>query len=81
MTELLHSPSLESTSKTDSEALAIVWGQHLKGEAPIGGAKNAALVIMARTLLCSEDGRIRNLSELTDISSMIQILQAPGVTV
>ncbi|MGD1907958.1 MAG: UDP-N-acetylglucosamine 1-carboxyvinyltransferase [Leptolyngbyaceae cyanobacterium] len=81
MTELLNPQLPVSTSETHSQTLVIVGGQRLKGEAPISGAKNSALVIMAGALLCSEGCRIRNVPDLTDVSSMVQILEALGVTV
>lgn len=57
-----------------------IYGQHsLKGQVKISGAKNSALAIMAGTLLCSEDCRLRNVPQLVDIQRMGQILSAFGV--
>ncbi|MGK7942369.1 MAG: UDP-N-acetylglucosamine 1-carboxyvinyltransferase [Crocosphaera sp.] len=51
----------------------------LRGETHISGAKNSALVLMAGSILCSEDCRLRNLPLLVDIERMTQILAAIGV--
>ncbi|BFM40907.1 UDP-N-acetylglucosamine 1-carboxyvinyltransferase [Synechocystis sp. LKSZ1] len=51
----------------------------LSGEVRISGAKNSALAIMAGTLLCADDCRLRNLPALADIDRMGQILAAIGV--
>ena len=57
-----------------------IWGQHpLSGQVQISGAKNAALVLMAGALLCSEDTRLRNVPSLADVARMGQILSALGV--
>lgn len=51
----------------------------LKGEVIISGAKNSALALMAGSLLCSEDCRLRNLPSLVDVHRMTQVLAALGV--
>jgi UDP-N-acetylglucosamine 1-carboxyvinyltransferase len=59
-----------------------IQGRHpLTGEVKISGAKNAALVIMAGALLCSDECQIRNVPSLADIERMSQILSALGVQV
>ncbi len=59
-----------------------IQGRHsLKGEVKISGAKNAALVIMAGALLCSDECQISNVPALADIERMSQILSALGVQV
>jgi UDP-N-acetylglucosamine 1-carboxyvinyltransferase len=45
----------------------------------ISGAKNSALVIIAGSLLCPDDCRIRNVPSLVDVTRMGQILSALGV--
>jgi UDP-N-acetylglucosamine 1-carboxyvinyltransferase len=69
------------TIETDQPYLEIQGGYSLSGEVSISGAKNAALVIMAGALLCSDECRIRNVPALADIDRMSQILAALGVTV
>jgi UDP-N-acetylglucosamine 1-carboxyvinyltransferase len=50
--------------------IEIFGGSTLKGEVRISGAKNSALAIMAGTILCSDDCRLRNLPNLADITRM-----------
>ena len=61
--------------------IEIFGGSTLKGEVRISGAKNSALAIMAGTILCSDDCRLRNLPNLADITRMSQILSAIGVKI
>ena len=57
-----------------------IWGGHpLGGHVKISGAKNSALVIMAGSLLCSGDCRIRNVPLLADVARMSEVLSALGV--
>ena len=66
-------------TQTDEPVLEI-WGRaSLAGEVKISGAKNSALAIMAGTLLCPQDCRIRNIPSLVDITRMSQVLTALGV--
>src|SRR5438477_9565645 len=56
------------------DSLLIKGGVPLHGEVTISGAKNAALPIMAATLLTSEPCCIRGLPNLSDVRFMSQIL-------
>lgn len=58
------------------DKLVIRGGAPLKGEITISGAKNAALPIMAASLLTDEACTIRNVPGLSDIGTMIKILRA-----
>jgi UDP-N-acetylglucosamine 1-carboxyvinyltransferase len=58
--------------------LKVRGGFSLQGEVQISGAKNAALAIMAATLLCEEDCRIRNVPRLSDTAQMTDLLTALG---
>ena len=59
-----------------------IWGkQPLMGHIPVSGAKNSALVVMAGSILCSQDCRIRNIPNLVDIGRMADVLTALGVKV
>ncbi len=69
------------TIDTEHPYLEIQGRHSLKGEVKISGAKNAALVIMAGALLCSEECQISNVPALADIERMSQILSALGVQV
>ena len=50
----------------------------LKGEIEVGGAKNAALPLLAATLLTEEEVTIRNVPDLSDIRFMVEILRHVG---
>lgn len=70
---------MKSSLAADSSVLQICGGHSLAGHVKISGAKNSALVIMAGTLLCSGDCRIRNVPLLADVDSMGQVLSALGL--
>lgn len=50
----------------------------LKGEIDVGGAKNAALPLLAATLLTDEMVTLRNVPDLSDIRFMVEILSHVG---
>jgi len=56
----------------------IEGGQRLKGEIKVGGMKNAATPILASTLLISENCLLKNLPNITDVKTMIEILKSLG---
>ena len=60
------------------EKLLIEGGIPLYGEVHIAGAKNAALKILAATLLCPEQVVLRNVPHLDDIVLMIQLIADLG---
>ena len=61
------------------DKLVIQGGHRLNGDLRISGAKNAALPILAATLLASDPITIRNLPHLHDITTMIELLGCMGV--
>ncbi|MFT4767975.1 MAG: UDP-N-acetylglucosamine 1-carboxyvinyltransferase [Glaciecola sp.] len=61
------------------DKLLIKGGTRLDGELRISGAKNAALPILAATLLSDELVTIGNLPHLHDITTMIELLGCMGV--
>jgi UDP-N-acetylglucosamine 1-carboxyvinyltransferase len=61
------------------DKLVIRGGRPLRGELRISGAKNAALPILAATLLSKELVTIRNLPHLHDVTTMIELLGCMGV--
>ncbi|NJL69879.1 MAG: UDP-N-acetylglucosamine 1-carboxyvinyltransferase [Microcoleus sp. SM1_3_4] len=74
--------STKSASPESDREVLKIWGGHsLKGQVKISGAKNSALVVMAGTLLCPDDCRLRNVPSLVDIAGMAQILAAVGVKI
>jgi UDP-N-acetylglucosamine 1-carboxyvinyltransferase len=63
------------------DKLHIEGGTPLEGEVRISGAKNAALPILAGTLLASEPVAVGNVPHLQDVTTMIELLGRMGVTV
>jgi len=63
------------------DQIKIRGGVPLKGEIHIGGAKNAALPLMAASLLTDETLRLSNLPYLADILTMANLLSELGVNV
>jgi len=60
------------------DKLVIEGGSSLKGEVKIGGSKNAALPIMAASLLTDEPCILRNVPKLRDTLTMIKLLRSLG---
>ncbi len=58
----------------------IVGGNRLKGTVPISGAKNAALPIMAATILTEGESVLRNVPDLADVRHMQTLLTKLGVS-
>ncbi len=63
------------------DRLRIAGGAALNGEIPIGGAKNAALPLMAASLLTAETLELTNVPRLRDVGTLIQVLEQHGVEV
>ena len=76
--------SFQTDKHSSSTAAPVIeiWGQQrLSGHIPVSGAKNSALVVMAGTILCSQDCRLRNIPNLVDIGRMADVLKALGAKV
>ncbi len=63
------------------DKLLISGGTRLEGSVSISGAKNAALPILAGTLLATEPVIIRNVPHLKDVATTITLLQSMGAQV
>lgn len=63
------------------EQLVIYGGKRLEGTLRIGGAKNAALPLLAATVLTKEPCTIVDVPPLLDVEVMIDILERIGVRV
>jgi UDP-N-acetylglucosamine 1-carboxyvinyltransferase len=63
------------------DKLQITGGNRLNGDVRISGAKNAALPILAASLLASEPVSIGNVPHLRDVTTMIELLGRMGVAV
>lgn len=60
------------------DKLVIEGGQPLHGEIAISGAKNAALPLLAATMLCSGEHVLRNVPDLRDTRTIISLLESFG---
>ncbi len=63
------------------DRIRIRGGNRLMGRIPIGGAKNAALPLMAASLLTDEELTLSNLPHLADISTLANLLGRHGVAI
>ena len=70
-----------SQAITQERVFSIQGGVPLRGTVRIGGAKNAALPILAATLLTSETMVLTNMPQLADIYTMVDILRSLGADV
>ena len=61
------------------QKLSIQGGVPLAGALRVAGAKNAALPILAASLLTADAVRLTNVPELNDVRTMIRLLQGMGV--
>ncbi len=63
------------------DKLLIRGGIPLDGQINVSGAKNAALPVLAGTLLASEPVTVSNVPQLKDVATTITLLQSLGVVV
>ena len=61
------------------QKLSIHGGVPLSGEVRVAGAKNAALPILAASLLTASPVLIRNVPQLNDVRTMVRLLERMGV--
>lgn len=61
------------------DKLIITGGATINGEVPISGAKNAALPILAATLLADGPMQVCNVPHLQDVTTTMELLGAMGV--
>ena len=59
------------------EQYVIKGGNPLNGEVEIGGAKNAALAILAAAIMTDETVTIENLPNVRDINVLLQAIEVP----
>ena len=60
--------------------LEIVGGRKLSGSVTISGAKNAALPIIAATILSDKEVTLTNLPNVVDIRTLLKLLTMRGGT-
>lgn len=63
------------------EQYAIKGGNPLVGEVEIGGAKNAALAILAASIMTDETVLIENMPDVRDTNVMLQALESIGAVI
>ena len=62
------------------EQYIIKGGNPLVGEVEIGGAKNAALAILAAAIMTDETVLIENLPDVNDVNVMLEAIHEIGAT-
>ena len=63
------------------EKFVINGGKPLKGTVQVSGAKNAAVALVAATILCDEPCILENVPEISDITKCMTILREMGADV
>ena len=63
------------------EKLLIKGGKNLSGEIDCSGAKNAALPVIAASILSSNDITLKNLPYLQDITTMFELIGSMGADI
>jgi len=63
------------------DKLVIEGGKRLEGTIEISGAKNAALPVLAATILSKERSVIKNVPQVADVFTMVRILKSIGAKV
>ncbi len=70
-----------SSQRCDMEQYVIKGGNPLVGEVEIGGAKNAALAILAASIMTDERVTVENLPDVRDINVMLDAIRDIGASV
>ena len=60
------------------DKIIVKGGHRLQGEVAVSGAKNAALPILASSLLADGKSTYRNVPDLADVVTMLKVLQTMG---
>ena len=63
------------------EKYAVMGGNPLRGEVEIGGAKNAALAIVAAAVMTDETVLIENLPDVSDVNVLLEAMESAGVII
>ena len=72
---------MRSSRRNSMEQYIIKGGQPLRGEVTISGAKNAALGILAASIMSNETVHIDNLPDVRDINVMLEAIMEIGASV
>ena len=63
------------------EEFVIRGGRPLKGEVTVSGAKNAALGLLAASIMANEDVILRNIPDVNDVNTLLEAIKDTGATV
>ncbi len=63
------------------DKLVIEGGKRLEGTIEVSGAKNAALPVLAATILSTQKSVIKNVPQVADVFTMVRILKSIGAKV
>ncbi len=72
---------MSSTNNIDMDHYMVRGGKPLMGEVTIGGAKNAALAIIAAAIMSDETVTIENLPDVRDINVLLEAMSVIGVMI
>lgn len=67
--------------KENKERFKIIGGVHLRGRVSVSGSKNAALPIIAATLIQPSTYRLFNVPEIEDVGTMFKIMRKMGAEI
>lgn len=73
--------SLLDDEKGVKEKFKIIGGTHLRGRVSVSGSKNAALPIIAATLIYPVVLRLSNVPEIKDVKNMFEIMEDLGAKI
>ena len=71
----------QQSSRCDLEQYVIKGGNPLVGEVEIGGAKNAALAILAAAIMTDETVLVENIPDVRDTNVLLQAIEGIGARV
>ena len=63
------------------QRIALYGGNRLRGRVRISGSKNAALAILPAVLLASKKVSLNNVPDITDVRTMLRIIEDLGATI
>ena len=70
---------MDNFGQNVNDRIFITGGEKLYGEVNISGAKNAALPLMALSLIINEDFKLSNVPDLADTRLMVKLLNDLGI--
>ncbi len=70
---------MDKLGQNNNDRIFITGGEKLYGRVNISGAKNAALPLMALSLIINEDFKLSNVPDLVDTRLMLKILHDLGI--